>query len=226
MSRMAVFFLVGISQFLAMLLALLGIETIPANPLGWFLFLVGMGYMLGVGIVYFIWKERFWDTGLHGAVMQEERGDRSFWFISLGMIAVFFLSPLEYIYVAAVLPRGTWTVSIGLELVIFGTALFLWARRTLRKNYSGHLSVNARQTLVQCGPYRFIRHPAYAGFLLMALGVSAGYSSLTGLVSVVALLLPALVYRMNIEEKLLIEHFGKTYRQYAHVVKRLIPGVW
>ncbi len=226
MSRMAVFFLVGISQFLAMLLALLGVETIPTNPLGWFLFLVGMGYMLSVGIVYFIRKERFWETGVKGAVMQEERSDRSFWLISFGMIAVFFLSPLEYIYFGAVLPRSTWTESIGLELAIFGTALFIWARRTLRKNYSGHLSVNALQTLVQCGPYRFIRHPAYAGYFLMSLGVSAGYSSLAGLASVLALLLPSLVYRLHVEEKLLTEHFGEAYRQYSRAVKRLIPGVW
>jgi len=41
-SHYAVFFLLVISPMLAMLLALLGIETIPTNPLGWFLLLVGV----------------------------------------------------------------------------------------------------------------------------------------------------------------------------------------
>jgi protein-S-isoprenylcysteine O-methyltransferase Ste14 len=209
MSCIAVFFLLVITPILAMLLALLGVETLPSNPLGWFLLLVGVGYICGVGIVYFVRKERFWESALNGATLHEERGDRSLWFITLGMIAAFYLSPVDYIYFPTILPRNVWVSSIGLGLVTLGAALFVWARRVLRKNYSGHISVKSAQSLVQSGPYRFIRHPAYAGYLLMALGITLGYSSLAGLISVVALLLPSLVYRMTVEERLLSEHFER-----------------
>ena len=226
MSQIAKFFLIVVAPILAALLALLGVATLPANPLGWFLLLVGVAYTAGVVIVYAIRKERFWESPLDGAPTHEERGDRSLWFITLGMIAAFYLSPVEYLYLPAGLPRNAWLSFSGVGLVTLGIALFIWARRALGKSYSGHVSVKTGQALVQNGPYRLIRHPAYAGYLLMALGISLGYSSLAGLTSVLALLLPGLIYRVKVEEKLLTGHFGEAYRQYADRVKRLIPGIW
>jgi len=114
----------------------------------------------------------------------------------------------------------------GSFFIFIGSVLFIWARRTLGQFYSGHVSVIEGQPLVQSGPYHFIRHPAYAGYLLIAMGLALGYSSLTGLVAIVTLLLPSLLYRMNVEEKLLFEHFGEVYRRYRNRTKRLIPGIW
>ena len=226
MSQVAKFFLLVVAPILAVLLALLGVETLPANPLGWFLLLVGVVYTAGMVIVYAIRKERFWESSLAGAPTHEERGDRSLWFITLGMVAAFYLSPVEYLYLPASLPRNAWLAFSGLGLVALGIVLFVWARRALGKSYSGHVSVKTGQALVQSGPYRLIRHPAYAGYLLMALGLSLGYASLAGLASILVLLLPGLVYRMSVEEKLLTGHFGEAYRQYMHRTKRLIPGIW
>jgi len=226
MSRTARFFLLAIAPLLAVLLALLGVKTLPANPLGWFLLLVGMVFGPGLIVTYLVFRRRFWESPLAGTTLQEEHSDRSFWLVALGMSAAFYLSPLEYITLPASLPRSEWMSYSGAGLVVLGSVLFIWARRTLGKNYSGHLSVKAGQKLVQHGPYRLIRHPAYAGYLLMALGTSLGYSSLAGLISVLALLLPGLVYRMKIEEKLLGEYFGESYRDYIITTKRLIPWIW
>lgn len=226
MSKPVVFFLLTISQVLALFLALLGVMTFRANPCGALLTLIGIGYAAGTALFLVIRKKRFWEPGGTGAVTYEERGDRSLWRIALGMIAVFFLSPLEYLYFAAVLPRNALTAFSGASLAAAGILLFVWARRALQKNYSGHLSVKTDQTLVQNGPYRAIRHPAYAGYLLMALGIGLGYASLAGLISFVILLIPGMIYRMNAEEKLLIEHFGENYVNYARKTKRIIPGIW
>ncbi|MDD5368766.1 MAG: isoprenylcysteine carboxylmethyltransferase family protein [Anaerolineaceae bacterium] len=226
MSRIAKFFLLLVAPILAMLLALLGVKTLPGNPLGWFLLLVSVVYIAGVAIVYAIRKERFWEPPLNEAPTHEERGDRSLWFTTLGMLAVFYLSPMEYIYLPTRLPRNAWMSFSGVGLVAVGVVLFVWARRALGKSYSGHVSVKTGQTLVKSGPYRFIRHPAYAGYLFMALGISLGYSSLAGLGSTFVLLLPSLIYRMKVEERFLTRHFGEAYRQYTGVVKRIIPGIW
>jgi protein-S-isoprenylcysteine O-methyltransferase Ste14 len=225
-SRLAITFLVVVAPILAICLAVLGFITVPTNPLGWFLLLTGIAYSAGTVIIAFIRRQRFWESRAGGCTVQEERSDRSFWLITLAMMAVFYLSPLEYICFEAWLPRTVWTKSCGVGLVASGSALFVWARRTLGVDYAGHVSVEKRQELVQRGPYRFIRHPAYAGYLLMGLGISLGYSSLIGLISVLALLLPSLVYRMSVEEKILTEHFGEAYRCYASRVRRIIPGVW
>jgi protein-S-isoprenylcysteine O-methyltransferase len=226
MNRKAVYFLLFLVPALAIALALLGLETLSTNLLGWLLFLTGIVYAAGVVIVAYIRRETFWEAKIPGDITQAEQSDRSFWMITLAMMAVFYLSPLEYIYLAPQLPRNVWMEYTGMALFMFGTVLFLWARRTLGANYSGHLLVKAGQQLVQSGPYRVIRHPAYAGYLLMALGLALGYSSLAGIASTVFVLLPCMIYRMYVEDRLLAEHFGRQFEHYRNDVKRLIPGIW
>jgi protein-S-isoprenylcysteine O-methyltransferase Ste14 len=226
MSRFAVFFLVFITLGLATLLALLGVATIQSNLLGWFLLISGSSYFFGVIIVYWIRGIQFWRPRAKGEMLKEELDDWSFWLIVAGMIAVFYLPPIEYLLLPAILPYVGWTQVAGLTLIVLGTALFIWARRTLGKFYSGHVSVIEGQPLVQSGPYGFIRHPAYAGYILIALGLSLGYSSIAGFAANLFLLLPSVIYRLRIEDKLLAEHFGVQFNEYAIKVARLIPGIW
>jgi protein-S-isoprenylcysteine O-methyltransferase Ste14 len=226
MSRPATIFLLIVAPALAMFLALLGLETLRSNLLGWFLFLTGIVYTAGIVIDAYVRKEKFWGSGRDGSYQLEERSDRSFWLIALGIMAVFFLSPLEYLYFATFQPRTGWMEAIGVGLVVLGSSLFVWARRTLGRHYSGHVSVKKEQELVQSGPYRIIRHPAYAGYVFMALGLALGYSSLLGFVSILSILLPAVVYRIHVEDRLLAEHFGTKFEKHARKTKRLLPDIW
>lgn len=225
MSRTLTFFLVVGTLGLAILLTILGVVTLP-NLMGGFLLISGAVYFVGVVIVYWFRRIEFWKPSAKGEILGEEGNDRSFWLIAVGMIAAFYLSPLEYLLFETLLPRTFGAQILGLFCVIFGSALFIWARRTLGQFYAGHVSVIEGQQVMQSGPYHFIRHPAYAGYLLIALGIAFGYSSLIGLVAILAVLLPSLLYRMNAEEKLLFKHFGESYRRYAARTKRLIPGLW
>jgi len=226
MTGIARIFLLVFAPVLAVLLALLGLETLRTNPLGWFLLLVGVVYAAGVLVVYYVRRQRFWDASLSGEAAKEERGDRSFWIFSAGMMAAFYLPPVEYLYFAPVLPRTSWLSISGAVLVVLGIVLFIWARRALGKNYSGHLSVQQEQVLVQGGPYRLLLHPAYTGYLLMALGLGVGYSSIAGLVVILALLLPSLIYRIRVEESLLIVYCGEAHRENVRRTKRLVPFIW
>jgi protein-S-isoprenylcysteine O-methyltransferase Ste14 len=115
---------------------------------------------------------------------------------------------------------------LGLALLLLGMALRLWTRRAIKGMYSGHVEVVNDHTLVTTGPYRYIRHPGYAGFVLLCLGIAAGYSSLIGLGAIPLLLIPGLAYRMRVEDDLLESHFGEDFRTYAQRVKKLIPGIW
>jgi len=226
MSRPATIFLLIVAPGLAVLLVFLGIKTLHTTPLGWFLILTGIVYTVGIAIDGYTRKKEFWGSNQSGDNLQEERGDRSFWPIALGIMVVFFLSPVEYLYFATFQPRTVWVEAIGVGLVLLGSALFVWARRTLGVHYSGHVSLKKEQELVQSGPYRIIRHPAYAGYLFMALGLALGYSSLSGFVSILLILLPATVYRIRVEDRMLAEHFGTQFEKYARRTKRLLPGVW
>jgi protein-S-isoprenylcysteine O-methyltransferase Ste14 len=225
MSRLAIFFLMVLAPVLAILLALLGLETLRDNLVGWFLLVLGVAYPVGSVIYYFIRREPFWKSAGGGEAAREEKGDRSLWLILPGFLAVFFASPLEFMYLH-LLPHTFWLEMTGLAILLFSLALRIWARAHIRGLYSGHVEVKAEHQLVQSGPYRFVRHPGYSGLVLMALGITLGYSSLIGLLSIPILLLPGLAYRTDVEEELLAEHFGETYRQYARRTRRLIPFIW
>ena len=226
MSRLAIFFLVAFTLGLSLLLALLGLLTFQANLLGYFLLTTGLIYFLGVVIVYWIRGIKFWRPRAKGEMLREEKNDWSFWLIVVGMIAAFYLPALEYLLFTATLPRTVSLQAAGLLFIFLGSMLFIWARRALGRFYSGHLSVLEGQPLVQSGPYRFIRHPAYAGDLLIMLGLAVGYSSLAGFAAILFVLLPSVVYRIRVEDKLLSEHFGATFIEYANRVARLMPGRW
>lgn len=211
--------LLVIGSPLAVLLGCLGVETSSRNALGWFLIFVGVGY--GAGSVIYLWIK-----GTPDPTARREIDDRSFWLIIPGFVAAFFGPPLEYVYLSGVLPRGAAMEVAGLTIIGTGLLLRIWTRFSLREQYTGYVQVRADQRLIQTGPYRYVRHPGYAGFVLMTLGVAVGYGSLLGLLAIPLLLLPGLAYRMRTEERLLLAHFGDAYRQYAARTKRLLPGVW
>ena len=114
----------------------------------------------------------------------------------------------------------------GLVIILLGLLLRVWTRLTIGAMYSGYLRVKIGHVLVTDGPYRFVRHPGYSGFLLMALGLCIGYSSLIGLIAIPVLMIPGLSFRMKIEERMLSEEFRDDYWTYARRAKKLIPGIW
>jgi protein-S-isoprenylcysteine O-methyltransferase len=223
MSRIAIFFLLFVAPALSLILALLGLETLHRNLLGWVLLVIGIVYPAGVVIVYWFQKKAFWQGS--GETVKEERGDRSFWVILPGMLVCFFIPPLEYMYLAW-LPGAFWIQTVGLILSVAGIALLVWARPFIKGMYSGHVGVVSDHRLISSGPYHYVRHPSYAGFLLIASGIVVGYGSLLGMIAMPLLLLPGLAYRIRIEENLLQDHFGEEFRAYARRVRKLIPGIW
>lgn len=223
MSRAAVFFLVIVTLGLTVLLAWLGVLTLISNLLGWFLLISGSIYFFGIIIVYWIRGIQFWRPRAKGEMLKEEHGDWSFWLITAGMVAAFYLPPFEYLFTLAILPNTVWIQVAGLLVIFIGAFLFIWARRVLGHFYSGHVSVIEGQPLVQHGPYRIIRHPAYMGYLLISLGISLGFSSLSGFASILFIMLPSVMYRLRVEDRLLAEHFGETWKEYCKRVPALIP---
>ncbi len=77
--------------------------------------------------------------------------------------------------------------------------------------------------MVARGPYRLVRHPAYAGESLMLIGCIAAIGGLAWLW--LPVMLPVLIARIIAEERVLRQL--PAYVEYADCVRwRLIPGVW
>ena len=218
MSRSMFVFMLIIVPFLALGLACLGLATLPTNAMGWFLLVMGLCYVVG-GPLY-LRKRRN-----EPPAQKEERNDRSFWLIQPGFIITIFGAPLDYLYLQT-LPHLAWLPWLGLALVALSIVLLVWARQAIRGQFSGHLQIQPEHRLVQDGPYHFVRHPGYLGYMLLALGIAIGYASLIAACAAFFLLLPGLIYRIQVEENLLVEAFGDEYRGYMRRTKRLVPGVW
>jgi protein-S-isoprenylcysteine O-methyltransferase Ste14 len=118
---------------------------------------------------------------------------------------------------------GPWMV-IGLGVFLFGVGFRLAAIRTLGRFYSHRVRVMGDHQVVQSGPYRLVRHPAYAGMFTAHLGVVLFFFNLFALASLLLVLLPAMVVRIRVEEKALFQLPG--YREYAAKRSRLVPLAW
>lgn len=207
------------AYLLVFALGYLGIITCQHNLTGWFLILTAFAY--GLGGPYLLWSNLKKEGITH-----QERRDLSFWLILPGFLFIFYAPPLEYIYMPGMIPNTHWFQIIGLVLITASLMLFTWANLALKGMYSGRVRVKTGHTLIQNGPYHLIRHPAYASYIIMSLGITIGFSSLIGLIAIPLLLVPGLIYRISVEERLLSEAFGEQYVQYTRLTWRLIPGIW
>jgi protein-S-isoprenylcysteine O-methyltransferase Ste14 len=113
---------------------------------------------------------------------------------------------------------------IGFITFLVGIAYRLWAIKTLKKYYSHMVREVEGHKIVDSGPYRHIRHPAYAGMILINVGVVIFFFNLVTLLLFLLVLIPAIILRIIIEEKTLFTIEG--YEQFAQNRPRLIPGIW
>lgn len=82
------------------------------------------------------------------------------------------------------------------------------------------------QTVIDTGPYAYVRHPMYVGGILMFLTMPLQLGSWLGIAGALLLVLPGLAFRIVMEERTLTAEL-EGYRDYAARVRwRLIPGVW
>ena len=119
---------------------------------------------------------------------------------------------------------------IHLTALIFwalGQGLFSWAMAS-NKFFSGavRIQMDRGQTVVTSGPYQYVRHPGYVGyiisfFLATPLALGSLWAPIPG--GLGALLL---IIRTALEDRTLLEELDG-YKAYAKRVRyRLLPGIW
>jgi protein-S-isoprenylcysteine O-methyltransferase Ste14 len=115
-------------------------------------------------------------------------------------------------------------VAAGFVLLV--SALSVWAMASNRF-FSGTVRIQADRghTVVDGGPYGFVRHPGYLAWCISAPAIPLMLGSLWALIPSL-LGMCALVLRTSLEDRTLRKELPG-YEDYARRVRyRLLPGVW
>ena len=114
----------------------------------------------------------------------------------------------------------------GLAVALAGAALLMWGIAELRRGNALAAAPYPRTeaTLVGSGPYAVVRHPIYAGLLLIAVGLAIDHPWIGSAIAA-ALLGLVLDLKRRREEAWLMERFPG-YREYRRGVKALIPFIY
>jgi protein-S-isoprenylcysteine O-methyltransferase len=153
------------------------------------------------------------------------RGDRGSTYLVVGayLVVTVLINVLHSMPAGHLQQRWRWA---GVVMIILGLLLRGWGMRALGTAFSRTLRAPSDQGLVQAGPYRLIRHPGYAGSLLVWTGYALGSGNWINAALAAAILLAAYTWRISAEEKVLADAFGSEYVRYSQHTKRLVPFLY
>jgi len=154
---------------------------------------------------------------------------REDWAFVFSASLVWALSLLVTLWDFVVLQEMTYRLSFvsaaGLALFIAGVIIRAVAKRTLGKYYSYGLRTLPEHKLVTHGIYKHIRHPISLAAIIYDIGIPLFFSSLYGFLIMLGLV-PCILYRVRIEERMLLGRFGDEYREYMKRTRRMIPYLY
>jgi protein-S-isoprenylcysteine O-methyltransferase Ste14 len=151
-----------------------------------------------------------------------------------GRTAVFVILVLAQLIVAGLdVGRFHWSDTVPLIVQIIGflamaaaLAVVVWAS-AVNRFFSSVIRIQTERghRVITTGPYRFVRHPAYAvaPFLVVGTGLALG----SRLAALIGLLVVVWILRRTAEEDRILREQLEGYAAYAKKVRyRLLPGVW
>ena len=186
----------------------------------------GRLYAAAVWVTFVLWNGAELFLNVKQRSTSSRTADRgSFRLLAMTMAVAFTLD----FACALLLPSAAMTgmartaFAAGLGCVLAGTGLRWYAVATLKQYFTVDVVARASQPVIQAGPYRLIRHPAYTGMLLALIGFALALGNWLGLLLMVALPGSAFAYRIAVEEAALRSTLGEPYARYMRRTWRMIP---
>jgi len=143
-------------------------------------------------------------------------------FASLGFIGLLLIPALDHRFGWSHMPPAVALAGDAMMVLGWLAIFFVFKENSFS---SATIELAPDQSVISTGPYALVRHPMYAGGLVMLLGMPIALGSWWGLLVIVAMT-PALIWRLVDEEKFLARNLPG-YVEYQEKVRyRLIPRVW
>jgi protein-S-isoprenylcysteine O-methyltransferase Ste14 len=122
---------------------------------------------------------------------------------------------------------GRWPLFVlGLVLMVLGVFVRQWAILVLGRFFTVDVRIHSDQAVIDRGPYRWVRHPAYGGLIISFVGVGLALSNWASLIVLALVPTAGLLIRIRSEERALFAALGEDYSRYASTRRRLLPGIW
>jgi protein-S-isoprenylcysteine O-methyltransferase Ste14 len=182
------------------------------------------GWSAALTFYFFKCDQALLDRRLHGGpwAKGEPAQKRIQLFATIFILVLVVASALDYRFGWSMVPAPI--VLLGNALVAIGFAIVFLV---LRENSfaAATIEVTADQRVISTGPYALVRHPMYAGVLVLFLGVPPALGYWRGLLAILPVV-AGLVARLQDEEAYLARNLPG-YEEYRRKVRyRLVPGVW
>ena len=104
--------------------------------------------------------------------------------------------------------------------------LFAASSRELGRNWSLVARTRADYDLIRTGPYSRVRHPIYLGMLLFLLALAMALGHWVQLLGALPVFFIGTIIRTRVEDSLLEQSFGDSFRDYRKLTPALIPRVF
>lgn len=115
---------------------------------------------------------------------------------------------------------------ISLIVLLLASILFTWSMVS-NKFFSTMVRIQTERghSIADEGPYKYIRHPGYTGYIVMILAIPIALGSLYALISSLFVMI-IFIIRTVLEDKTLLDEL-EGYSEYSNRVRyRLIPYLW
>lgn len=115
---------------------------------------------------------------------------------------------------------------VGILLFILGDSIILWSM-VVNKWFSKLVRIQRERghKVVDSGPYAFVRHPGYLGWIMISMGIPLILGSLLSVIPTCFLLFLIFI-RTYLEDITLIKELNGYYEYTLKVRYRLITGIW
>jgi len=115
---------------------------------------------------------------------------------------------------------------IGIITIVVGMVFRFISIWTLGRLFTVDVTIRDNHTIKKDGIYSIVRHPSYLGSLVSFIGFGLSLNSWLSLIAIAVLMTIAFIYRIKIEEKVLINQFGADYLEYKKKTYGLIPWIY
>lgn len=191
-----------------------------------FLKKVAMIVLYGVAFAFFVSELALLIMKRSGGGKAVRKGDR------FSLLLLWAAIPVSLTTAFILGLHGDWSIYhwaralAGISVFMAGMVLRWKAILQLKQFFTVDVAVTTSHQLITSGLYRRVRHPSYSGLLLMMTGLGLAMNSAISFPAAVLPFLFALLYRIRVEERLMEQEFGESYREYAGKTARLFPGIF